>query len=704
MNRSRVKAGKSALAAAAFALAAALGCIAPARAQTAGSQNFWFSGTRLVFAHAQTRGGEVAIATDDDGLMRFLAKLNATLAYQPGQKYIVVTGPDRSTVAFTLGDVRYRAGGITQNAPFAPYISGGAAYLPFAALARALAVDAVDDAGTTVLQPQIASLDVRAGNRVTVVTLRGATPLRFKRTSSPNDDRLSLAFLGSGSTLAHERDVPTGNVKSVTITPGGTPKNPTTVFDFDAIPGTAHVLAPSDSPNAVSIAFAPAGSALGGTQIPEQGDANVANAPLLVRYPPLAPAQTAANGVVPPAPPPVATEAPAPAALGGPGGAAGAAGPPGVNAGELPLATVVGFNTEPTDGGLDVKLSIAGNVRYEWHRLPDNRWYVDLKPAALAVTPQDMTLRNPGVESLRVKGFVGPNDRQQTVRLALTLTSPRAVTLVASDGGVTVSVDKADDPVPQRVGFGQVQNGRVVAALGQPLSPNVPAARTPPPEVASDPNESAIPAPAWKFAPHAGINRKLIVIDPGHGGSDSGAVHNGLAEKDLTLDLSKRLRAVLVARGWQVKMTRDSDVDVFAPNDSAHDELQARDDVANAAGAALFISIHINAFTSSGLNGTTTYYYKGDSYGLGGAVHARLAANLPTKDDGLRKENFYVIRHAAMPAILVETAFVSNPGDAELLRSPAFLQRVVFSIADGVGDYASQAPVSSNAAAAPDSL
>ncbi|MDQ2857742.1 MAG: N-acetylmuramoyl-L-alanine amidase [Candidatus Eremiobacteraeota bacterium] len=689
MNRLRVKAGKGAPVVAAFACAAFAGVV-PAAAQTTANQNFWFSGTRLVFAHAQTRGGEVAIATDDDGLMRFLAKLNATLAYQPGQKYIVVTGPDRSTVAFTIGDIRYRAGGVAQNAPFAPYVSGGAAYLPFAALARALAVDAVDDAGMTVLQPQIASLDVRAGNKVTVVTLRGATPLRFKRTSNPNDDRLSLTFLGSGSTLAHERDVATGNVKSVTITPGGSPKNPTTVFDFDAIPGTAHVLAPSDSPNSLSIAFAPAGAALGGTQIPEQGDANVANVPLLVRYPPLATGQTAATNVVPPAPPPVATVAsgaPAPAALA-----------PGADAGALPLATVVGFDTETTDGGLNVKLSIAGNVRYEWHRLPDNRWYVDLKPAALAVTPQDMTFRNPSVEALRIKGFVGPNDRQQTVRLALTLTSPRAVNLVASDGGVTVSVDKADDPAPQRVGFGQVQDGRVVAALGQPPPPVRAAVPTPVPEAASDPGTSAIPAPTWKFAPHAGINRKLIVIDAGHGGSDSGAVHNGLAEKDLNLDLSKRLRTVLVARGWQVKMTRDSDVDVFAPNDSAHDELQARDDVANAAGAALFISIHINAFTSSGLSGTTTYYYKGDSYGLAGAVHARLAANLPTKDDGLRKENFYVIRHAAMPAILVETAFLSNSGDADLLRSPEFLQKVVLSIADGVGDYASQTPVSSNVA------
>ncbi|GAC1625009.1 MAG: hypothetical protein NVS4B5_16940 [Vulcanimicrobiaceae bacterium] len=178
------------------------------------------------------------------------------------------------------------------------------------------------------------------------------------------------------------------------------------------------------------------------------------------------------------------------------------------------------------------------------------------------------------------------------------------------------------------------------------------------------------------------------MIDPGHGGSDTGAAHNGLTEATLNLDLSRRLRSLLVARGWQVKLTRDGDSDVYGANASAHDELQARDDIANAAGARMFISMHTNSFTSSSLNGTTTYYYNPDSYGFAAAVHARLAATLPTKDDGIRKENFYVIHHAKMPSILIETAFLSNAADAALLKSEAFLQSVAVSIADGVRDFA----------------
>jgi N-acetylmuramoyl-L-alanine amidase len=158
----------------------------------------------------------------------------------------------------------------------------------------------------------------------------------------------------------------------------------------------------------------------------------------------------------------------------------------------------------------------------------------------------------------------------------------------------------------------------------------------------------------------------------------------------------------LVARGWQVKMTRDTDVDVFAPNDSARDELQARCDVANRAGARLFVSVHINSFTSADQDGTTTYYYKADSYGLAQAVHSRLAASLPTTDDGIRKDNFYVIHHSKMPAILVETAFLSNPADAALLKSNSFLQKVAGGIADGIGDFTGGPQSNSNASASSD--
>ena len=145
-----------------------------------------------------------------------------------------------------------------------------------------------------------------------------------------------------------------------------------------------------------------------------------------------------------------------------------------------------------------------------------------------------------------------------------------------------------------------------------------------------------------------------------------------------------------------MRLTRDGDNDVFAPNDSARDELQtARRHHANGGGARILLSVHINSYVTSSLNGTTVYYYKSSDLALAQALHRRLTLALETKDDGVRKDNLYVIRHAAMPAALVETAFLSNAHDAALLRSSDFLQKVATAIADGVGDYVS-APTSAD--------
>jgi N-acetylmuramoyl-L-alanine amidase len=643
-----------------------------------GTAEYWFAGTRLVFDRPQIRAGALAVATDDGGLARFLAKLGATLSYQPGQSYIVVSSGDRRTITFTLGSAQYGIAGSQQTAAFAPYVAGGAAYLPFAELARALYVDQVADGTSVVLQPQLAALDVRTTGRATVLTFRGASPLHFRRTTADDDEHLTLAFTGIATTLEHDRRIPSTVLQAVAISASGTPRNPTTVVDFEAAPGVTHALVPSDSTNAVSIAFGAPGVTLGGTPVPPAGDALIATLPVAARDPREMPAQAAPPASADTAPDTV----PAPQTSQTP------------TATGLQTATVTDLRLDPVDQGLGIELGITGPVTYEWHRLSDNRWYVDLKPATLGLDPQTVPVQSDAVRSLRIKGFLGPTDRLPTVRVALTLATPRIVDLRATDAGLQIAVNRLDDLEPAKAGTGEIAGGKSIAAI-VPLPP-------PPPDAAASPDGSAPgdgapgdsapaagPPPDWKFAPQlsAGVNPRLIVIDPGHGGSDRGAMHNGLTEASLNLDISKRLQALLIAHGWLVKMTRESDVDVYQPNDSAHDELQARCDIANSAGARLFISVHSNSFTTSELRGTTTYYYKADSYALADAIHARLAADLPTRDDGIRKENFYVIHHTNAPSVLIETAFVSNPGDAQLLRSDAFRQKVAVSIANGVGDF-----------------
>ena len=631
MNHWPARAGSRLVALALLFVLPAFASVPAAQARAQSTNSYWFVGTNLIFAGAQTRAGETAVASDDPGLGRFLSKLGASLAYDPGQRYLIVTSGDRRTIVFTSGDARFTVAGVTQSAPFAPYQSGSALYLPFSALAKALYVLPLEQNGTTVLQPQVGALDVRTQNGTTLVTLRSALPVKFTRVSSARDERLTLGLGAVGTSLAAQRQVSGSVLRALSFATSGSARNPTTTIAFDVAPGTAHALAPSRSSNELVIAFAARAAALGGSPVPAAGDAASGGTAL---------AQRSANEGSPSAPTdeyaPLPADVPQREALP----------PPPLPA----VAHVTSVDAIPEGDGLNVRVGVSGPVGYEWHRLPDNRWYVDLKNAVLDTPARDDQPRSPAVLSMRVKQ-ISP-DAEPVVRVALT----------------------------------RITSGAVVAnAL--PVMPGASAPAGGSADFWSKPS----PAPVAVHLP-AGTNPRLIVIDPGHGGSDFGAMHNGLTEKDLTLDISKRLRTILVARGWQVKLTRETDIDVFQPNDSARDELQARCDVANNAGARLFVSVHINSFTGPSLNGTTTYYYKNGDLAFSEAIHRRLAASLKTADRGIRKENFYVIHHTNMPAVLVETAFLSNPDDAAMLRQQAFLQQVALSIADGIGDYTSNAP------------
>lgn len=647
-----------------FALALACAALAPARALDA-PPDLWFAGTKLILERPQIKAGEIAVSSDDAGLTRVLSKAGATLAFDPKTKSVTIVAADRRTIVFTLDDPRYTVDGLGQTAAFAPYASGRLVYLPLIAVARALYVDPLPDTGETILQPQLAWLETRSDGHLTVVTLRGATPLHFKRLANAGDGSLSLAFLGIASSLERNRQVGGAGLRTIGISVSGTPRNPTTVVTFGAVPGASIALVPSASPNEIAVAFGPPGAQFGGTPVPPAGDATSAVAPLSVRDPRIPPPTPLPSGrdlsrTDPNVP---GGEDYLPQQLGAPAA-------PGMPADSAAPAQITAIEVAPFGQGANVRIAIVGSLAYEWHRLSDNRWYVDLQNAELTVPSMEQPLQTGSLVAVRARQTA--TSPVPVVRIALTLSSQREVDIVPNDSGLTLAVNPVDDPSGQRAGAGQF--GTLAAAL--------------PPVVAAPPDETPAPLETpWKFAPT--MNPKLIVLDPGHGGSDTGAAHNGLVEKELTLDIAERLRALLVARGWQVKMTRSDDSDVYQPNDSAKDELQARDDIANNAGARMFVSIHINSFTSSSLSGTTTYYYKGADLALATAIHARLIGALGTKDDGVRKENFYVLHHSRMPATLIETAFISNPDDAALLRSPAFLQKVAASIADGIGDYAS---------------
>ena len=171
---------------------------------------------------------------------------------------------------------------------------------------------------------------------------------------------------------------------------------------------------------------------------------------------------------------------------------------------------------------------------------------------------------------------------------------------------------------------------------------------------------------------------KKIVIDPGHGGNDVGAIRGDITEKEITLDVSKRVLNILEKKGYKVEMTRDNDKTVSLQDRVAFSESEHPD---------IFVSIHVNSSEKPEITGIETHYYRQESMSLAQTVHAALASNIKTNNRGLFKSKFYVINHTTAPAILVEIGFISNDGERAELVSDKRKQATAKAIAEGVENY-----------------
>ena len=218
----------------------------------------------------------------------------------------------------------------------------------------------------------------------------------------------------------------------------------------------------------------------------------------------------------------------------------------------------------------------------------------------------------------------------------------------------------------------------------------------------------------------------VIVVDPGHGGPDSGAVgKSGLLEKEVTLDVARRLKELLKkGEGLKVILTRETDVLV---------PLEERTQMANRSGADLFISIHTNSFKKKSVRGSETFFlatakndearaaaalenssirfelpdneshnvadlefilmdlmqseYLKESSDLAAMIQKRLKKKLPIPGRGVSQAGFVVLNKAYMPAVLVEAAFISNRKDEKLLKKGSFRQKIADAIFEGIRDF-----------------
>jgi len=182
-----------------------------------------------------------------------------------------------------------------------------------------------------------------------------------------------------------------------------------------------------------------------------------------------------------------------------------------------------------------------------------------------------------------------------------------------------------------------------------------------------------------------------VFIDAGHNhsGVDTGAVGNGLREQDITYLIASRVEKTLLAKGISVKMSRNSLTDNVIVGGTISDSLRARYTSANSWGADIFVSIHCNAFTNTTAKGCEVYSYKtgGNSEMLAKNILNGILSNTDLMSRGTKTANYSVIKNTTMPAVLVETAFITNTDDAKVLGSEDGQKQISKGIAEGIMEY-----------------
>lgn len=176
-----------------------------------------------------------------------------------------------------------------------------------------------------------------------------------------------------------------------------------------------------------------------------------------------------------------------------------------------------------------------------------------------------------------------------------------------------------------------------------------------------------------------GAIKGKIVLDAGHGGSDYGAIREGVNEKDITLEITQRVDAILRSKGYKVALVRSDDTYVSLEDRVAFSEAQEPE---------IFVSIHVNSAVSNDPCGIETHWYHDNSKNLAEVIHKHMVKQIPSsKDRGLFKSKFYVINHATVPAVLCEIGFLSNPEERNELITDSRKQRTAKAIADGIIEY-----------------
>ncbi|WP_196493776.1 N-acetylmuramoyl-L-alanine amidase [Ornithinibacillus caprae] len=179
------------------------------------------------------------------------------------------------------------------------------------------------------------------------------------------------------------------------------------------------------------------------------------------------------------------------------------------------------------------------------------------------------------------------------------------------------------------------------------------------------------------FFSSGALSDYTIVVDPGHGGKDPGAIgHNGVLEKDIILTTSKKIADYLNSTGANVILTRTNDKFV---------SLDKRIEISNTNKPDAFISIHYNSFSMENVGGFNTYYYSyGSDLELANSIHTSLAEEVNLRNRGVLRDDYRVLRYNNSPAVLIELGFITNSNDLLVIQTEEYQSGVAKAITNGI--------------------
>jgi len=197
--------------------------------------------------------------------------------------------------------------------------------------------------------------------------------------------------------------------------------------------------------------------------------------------------------------------------------------------------------------------------------------------------------------------------------------------------------------------------------------------------------KSSVSTDSGSSVNYASLKGKTVVLDAGHGGKDSGTVGNGLYEKEITLDMVKRVKSKLENTGAKVILTRSDDRYLY---------LSERANISNNSNAQVFVSIHANSSANSSARGVETFYFGSSNVSLRNSSSSaatnilnELLAVTNSPSRGVKTANFYVIKYNHKPSTLIELGFVSNPSDASFLKDSGYRNRAADAIVKGLAKH-----------------